>query len=223
MVKLYQENDSGKIYNGDSIELMKSMPDKSVDLILTDPPYGVNLGYDVYDDTEENWYKLMNQFIPEAQRVSTMTIFPACNIGRLGWYYKNYIPLWVVVWYKGSVGCTAALGFNDWEAMLVYGKNKGVCMHDYVHIQPDEKMGKYGHPCPKPLGWAKWFIERTTEEGMVVFDPFAGSGTTAVASNLLDRKYIACDLSEEYCEIIKNRLDSSVSLDKRGDKRGRLF
>ena len=44
---------------GDCLEVMKTMPDKSVDLVLTDPPYGVNLGYSTYNDTEENWFKLM--------------------------------------------------------------------------------------------------------------------------------------------------------------------
>ena len=48
-----------KIYCMDALEFLKQMPDQSVDLILTDPPYGVNLNYDIYVDTEENWFNLM--------------------------------------------------------------------------------------------------------------------------------------------------------------------
>lgn len=52
-----------KVYCMEALELLKTLPDKSVDLCLTDPPYGINLNYDVYLDTEENWFKLMEKII----------------------------------------------------------------------------------------------------------------------------------------------------------------
>ena len=48
-----------ELWHGDCLELMKKIPDKSIDLVLTDPPYGIGLEYDTYKDTEENWFKLM--------------------------------------------------------------------------------------------------------------------------------------------------------------------
>ena len=67
-------------YNMDCMEGMAQFPDKYFDLCLTDPPYGVNLNYSTYIDTEDNWYRLMGEFMPEAIRISKMVILPSCQI-----------------------------------------------------------------------------------------------------------------------------------------------
>ena len=192
---------------GDCIDELKKMGDKSVDLVLTDPPYGVNLKYSTYDDTEQNWYKLMLNFIPEAKRVGEMVIMPSCQIKRLKWIYDNFPPDWLICWYKGSTGCAAYIGFNDWEPHLVYGKRKKVWMHDYFQVPNNEKLGNYGHPCPKPIGWAKWFIEKS--KANIILDPFMGSGTTGVACKELDRNFIGIELDTKYFEIAKGRIENT--------------
>lgn len=189
---------------GNCIELMQSYPDKHFDLILTDPPYGVNLEYGIYDDTEDNWYELMNEFIPEAQRVANMVIFPSCQIKRLKWFYTNYPPDWLLAWYKGSPGTAGHLGFNDWEPMVVYGKIKGMSMHDHFYCKP-QRFGD-GHPCPKPIGWATWIIERATKEGDLVCDPFLGSGTTLEACRSTNRNCIGFEIDPQYEHLYKERL-----------------
>jgi len=197
------------VYQGDCIQGLKLLPDKSVDLILTDPPYGVNLGYDVYEDTEDNWFKLMKEFIPEAQRVAKMVIMPSCQIKRLKWIYDNFPPDWLICWYKGSTGTAGFLGFNDWEPLLVYGKVKHG-MHDYFKATPEPFDN--GHPCPKPKQWARWIIKRATDEGMIVCDPFAGSGSTLSACKELNRKWVGFEISPEYCKIIQKRLSQKVMM-----------
>ena len=194
-----------KVHCADCLEFMRDIPDKSIDLVLTDPPYGVGLKYESYDDTEENWYKLMDKLIPELKRISKMVIMPSCQIKRLGYFYKNHSPDWVMCWYKGSTGCSAYTGFNDWEPHLVWGKNNST-MHDYFYTPNTEKMGSYGHPCPKPITWAKWLIHRATKPKDIVLDCFLGSGTTAVACRELDRHFIGIDISSEYCAIANKRL-----------------
>jgi DNA modification methylase len=197
-----------EIICGDCLDVLKSMPDKSVDLVLTDPPYGVNLSYDTYEDTEDSWFKLMTGFIPEARRVAKMVIMPSCQIKRLPWIYQNYPPDWLICWYKGSSGSVGYVGFNDWEPLLVYGKNTNV-MHDYVAVKNSERMGNYGHPCPKPVQLARWLIERATKEGQIVCDPFCGSGTTCVAAKILGRKYIGIEISPVYAEIARKRVEQA--------------
>lgn len=199
-----------KVTQGNCIEVLKSMPDKSVDLILTDPPYGIDLEYDTYNDTEASWFELMDKFIPEARRVAKMVIFPSCQIARLDWYYKNHKPDWMICWYKGSPGHRSYIGFNDWEPHIVYGKTDGLVAHDYFQASNNETMGHYGHPCPKPIRWAEWLIGKMTKEGDIVLDPFLGSGTTAVASKRLGRKWIGIELSEKYCEIARTRLEQGT-------------
>ena len=192
------------IYCGDCLEVMPLL-DK-VDLVVTDPPYGVNLDYEVYQDTPENWFLLMDKLIPLCRSISTMTIMPSCQIKRLEWIYKNHSPDWLICWYKGSPGHAGYIGFNDWEPHLVYGKNS-TDMHDYFHATPEPQTN--GHPCQKPLKWAKWLISRASKEGNFVIDPFLGSGTTLVACKELKRNGIGIEISEKYCEIAKKRLQNT--------------
>lgn len=118
------------LYNMDCMEFMTDKPDKYYNTIITDSPYGVDLEYNSYNDSEENWFKLMTKFIPEARRISNMVIMPCCRIKALPWIYQNYPPDWLIAWYKGSPGHRSFIGFNDWEPLLVYGKNDNVQMHD---------------------------------------------------------------------------------------------
>ncbi|MEC8788599.1 MAG: site-specific DNA-methyltransferase [Candidatus Thermoplasmatota archaeon] len=72
-----------------------------------------------------------------------------------------------------------------------------------------ESARRVNHPAPFPVELPKRCIEMFTFLGDVVFDPFLGSGTTAVAAKQAGRVYIGCDISEEYCEIAEQRLDST--------------
>lgn len=182
-----------------------------VDLIVTDPPYGIDLEYNTYEDTPENWYKLMDAWIP-LTKMATMTIFPCCRIKSLDYFYKaeraGRIPDWIIAWYKGSPGHRAYVGFNDWEPLLVYGKTKGTQMHDYFYCQPE--TADNGHPCPKSVDWAKWLIHRTTKEGDTVLDSFCGSGTTLVAAKEMKRRAVGIEMDKTYCEIIKKRMRNTT-------------
>ena len=193
-----------QVIQGDCLDVMKTFTDNQFDLVLTDPPYGVNLEYDVYDDSHENWERMFLQLIPECKRVSQMTIMPSCQIKKLPFIYANHPPDWLICWYKGSVGTASYVGFNDWEPLLVYGKPKGLCMHDYFHCSP--RPFDNGHPCPKHTNWARWIIERATNEGDTILDPFLGSGTTAVACERMGRNCVGIEISPEYCEIARKRV-----------------
>ena len=197
-----------QVIHGDCLEVMATFPDKYIDLLLTDPPYGVNVNYDSYDDTESNWYKLMHIAIPEMIRVSKMVIMPSCQIKRLAWIYKNYPPDWLMCWYKGSPGHASYIGFNDWEPHLVYGRRKTqLYMHDYFQTKSSPKMGSFDHPCPKPIDWADWIIKRVArDDKILICDPFVGSGTVVLSAIKNGHNYIGIDISEEYCETARKRI-----------------
>lgn len=193
---------------GDCLKLLLEMSDKSVDLVLTDPPYGINLDYgNTYIDSEENWFNLIKEAMPEMQRVGKMVIMPCCQIVRLEWIYKNFPPKWLIAWYKGSPGHRSNIGFNDWEPLLVYGWTKKA-MHDFIQCQPTPF--DCGHPCPKPVAWAKKLIEMSTEEGDTILDPFLGSGTTLRACRETNRNGIGFEINPDYEVIIKKRLMSET-------------
>jgi len=196
---------------GDCLDVMRGIPDKCVDLTITDPPYGTNMPYDIYEDTEANWLELMNLAIPEMIRVSKMVIMPCCKIAMLPWIYTNYPPSWLICWYKGSPGHRAYIGFNDWEPHLVYGKTHSrLCMHDFFQTKASPKKGTFDHPCPKPVEWAEWLISRATREGDLIFDPFVGVGTTMVVAKNLKRNYLGCDISASYIETAMRRIETEV-------------
>jgi len=201
-----------RIYCESCMDTMSRMPDKSVDLTLTDPPYGIGLGYDSYVDTDENWKNLMAAAVPEMRRVSKMVITHCGKIARFGWIYERFPPDWLICWYKGSKGHRAYIGFNDYELHLVYGKTHSrLCMHDYFQTKGATPKGKYGHPCPKPDGWAEWLISRATKPGQIVYDPFMGSGTTAKMALLGGRRFIGSEISPAYCRIAEGRVAEAAN------------
>lgn len=202
------------IYNEDCRITMKRMSDKSVDLILTDPPYGVDLDYDVYQDSDSAWYDLMDSTIPEMRRVAKMVIMPSCQIKRLGWLYKNHEPDWLMCWYKGSTGTAAYIGFNDWEPHLVYGRRiNRQYMHDYFATKASEPAGSRGHPCPKPESWAEWVIARVArDEKISVYDPFSGSGTVGAVAIRLGHSFVGSELSSQYAKQASDRILSEAIL-----------
>ena len=104
---------------GDSLEVLKTLADKSVGLLFADPPYGVNLGYDNFDDTEENVRVLVEKFMPEALRVAdTVAITP--GVRGIDWYPK---PTWTLAWINRAGAGRSPWGFSCWQPILVYGKD----------------------------------------------------------------------------------------------------
>jgi len=200
-----------ELLNIDCMEYMKDVPDKYFDLCVTDPPYGVNLDYNTYDDSLGNWKFLMTKFIPEIKRVSKMAIFPSCSINKMEWIYKYIPPDWLICWHKGSPGHSSYVGFNDYEPILVYGKLKGLQMHDYFSLNNDEKMGNYGHPCPKPIKWYKMFIARISKTVTIntMIDPFLGSGTGAIAAfDFGIAEFVGCEIDKEYYDAAVKRFEN---------------
>src|SRR3990167_7602013 len=104
---------------GDCLDLMKLMPDKCVDLVLTDPPYGIGYEYDLYNDTKENLVELINSFIFEALRIGKNVVVTP-GITNVSKYPE---PYWMMAWsYQGGAN-RGKWGFNCWQPILVYGKD----------------------------------------------------------------------------------------------------
>ena len=203
-----QMNPIINLHNVDCLPAMKEMADNQYDLCITDPPYGADINYNTYEDTNDNWHRLMNVFIPEAIRVSKMIIMSSCGIGKLEWIYKNHPPDWLICWYKGSPGQFSKIGFNDWEALLVYGRTKNLSMHDYFYVRPDEKMGNHNHPCPKPILWYKWLITRSLPNGGHVVDFFSGAGTGGIACWDLGYDFTGYEIDKDYYNASLKRLET---------------
>ena len=192
------------LYHGDCLDILRGMEAGSIDAVVTDPPYGINLQYASYVDTESAWYELINAVLPELRRIAKVVVMPSCAIKRLPWWYANHVPDWVIAWYKGSPGHQSKIGFNDWEPHLIWGKPPRP-MHDYFQTRCG--FDKNGHPCPKPVEWARWLVTRVAPAGGTVMDPFMGSGTTGVACAMDGRHFIGVELDAGYFDIAKRRIE----------------
>lgn len=203
-MKPYYADDWVTIYQGDCRDIL---PQLRGDAIVTDPPYGIGFEYHDYDDAEPAWYALMDEAVPMMRAAAPFVVMPACSIRRIGWWYANHTPDWLIAWYKGSPGQRSDIGFSAWEAHLVWGKPHAQ-MHDL--FQTRSGFEDNGHPCPKPREWANWLIPRACPPGGVLIDPFVGSGTTLQAAKSYGRRAIGVELNERYCEIAAGRCAQEV-------------
>ena len=212
MIKPYFETKLGKLYHGDCLEVMEQFPDNHFDLCLTDPPYGVGIKYDCFEDNEENLIKLIDNVMPIIiQKSKTILITP----GQKNLF--NYpTPSWILAWVN-----MAGTGFNKWgmtcwHPILFYGDRPKKLQHDVIVFNGSPEQ-ETGHPVPKPLGlWAELLEKGLQNKNSIVIDPFIGSGTTGIICEKNNIKWIGIDVSEKYCAIAKERILSE-------SQQGKLF
>lgn len=199
-MKPYYQESGITIYHGDCREIL---PGLHADAVVTDPPYGIGFTYESHDDSPDKWFDLMNDVVPLMKAAAPFIVMPSCAINRLGWWYSTHKPEWLIAWHKGSPGHSSRVGFNDWEPLVTWGRPHRP-MHD--HFQAPCGFDDSGHPCPKPVEWAKWLVRRACPYGGVVVDPFMGSGTTLRAAKDLSRRAVGIEIEERYCDIAAKRL-----------------
>ena len=213
---------------GDAFKLIKDIPNSSVDLILTDPPYDATVHIRTDRLTNQQKLSMVKQFFRVLKNTGNLVIF--CGFtDKFDWYnvlskffiFKSEI---IIVYGMGKYGRLYIKNFAPaYEAALYftktgkyYWKNKEIqsgvfkvkrskdVSSDYYGI-PDPKRYKLG-VTPKPLGVVKKLVELLCPENGLVLDPFAGSGTTAIAAKLTGRKYICFEINEEIYNFAVNRI-----------------
>lgn len=198
-----------EIHNKDCIEALKEMPDNSVDLVVTDPPYGMSF--------QSNYRKDKHKKIEGDEYFPVEIVWELFRIARKGVYifcrWDNMMelpkPKSCLAWVKNnwSMGDLQHEHGRQWEACLFYPQEG----HEFIKRIPDviyaDRTGNELHPTQKPVKLIKQIISANV--GQVVCDPFLGSGTTAVACKQLGRDFIGFEIDKEYCEIAKKRLEQS--------------
>ena len=222
-MKPYYQDESVTIYNADCRDVLPTL-DK-VDLVLTDPPYGVALGtqynaketrrgvglvkqaYMSYEDTYEQFIEIVVPAVVDSLKLS--------DRGMVFCAWQNIwdFPRADVV---SAIHLPAGQGLNRWgrtnlATLLLYGTApdlnlgaKNTVLRSTAHAEPSE------HPCPKPLAWVRWAVALGSRTGETVLDPFMGSGTTLRAAKDRSRKAIGIEIEERYCEIAANRMSQLV-------------
>jgi site-specific DNA-methyltransferase (adenine-specific) len=268
--------ETGKIINGDCVEVMKTMPEGSVDMVITSPPYGVNVKYDVYDDggSMEDYWKFTKEWLTQAFRVLkddgriAVNVPIEVNVQERGGRILFNAEFWMMmkeVGFKffGMVDLTedsphrvrqTAWGswmsnsqpyiYNPKECVILSYKNlpkkliKGESQWEGIPTEVVDENGKvktkmvYRDEDKKEfmnLVFGRWeyfadtksltkatfsmdipvkAIKILSYKNDIVLDPFMGSGTSAVAAETLDRRWIGIELSENYANIATNRVNA---------------
>lgn len=266
------------IINGDCREVMRNMEKNTIDLIVTSPPYGVGIDYDVHDDdmVTEEYFKFTREWLTESYQVLKEDGRIALNIpyeinrqdkgGRvfmvsevwqimkeIGFKFFGIVDLeeesphrsrttawgsWmspsspyiynpkecVILAYKNK-HIKKTKGEPEWKGVTVESENKdGVVKKKVVYEDDDKKefmnlvFGQWKYFADtKSLTKATFSsdiphkaIKILTYKNDIVMDPFNGSGTTCVSANILGRRWIGIELSENYCKVAKDRIGNFI-------------
>lgn len=228
-----------RIAQGDSHELIKKIPDNSVDFILTDPPYNLaqhstgNIPlpgrtamnndlapWDLIEFKPEEW---IDDFLRILKPTGNLFIFTSYNqIGK--WYDlldHKFDATNFMVWHKTNPAPKVfKAGFLNSCELIYTCWNKGHTwnfisqaeMHNFLEssiCMRPERLQDPKHPTQKPVAVLKKLITIASNEGCVIFDPFMGVGSTGVAALELGRKFIGFEISPEYFAAAEKRLKNA--------------
>lgn len=203
-----------KIICGDCLEVMQGIPDGAVDLVVTDPPYGIGLPTNYKSRGRGKWTN--NKDFPAVHGddkpfdpIPLLRQFGEIPLFIFGGnYFARQLPemsSWYV-WDKRD-GCLV----NDQADCELIWSNVGGPARVFRHLwngclKASERTEPRQHPTQKPIALMRWLIAAQSKEGQVVLDPYVGSGTTCIAAKQLGRKYIGIEINPDYCKIAEDRL-----------------
>ena len=204
-----------KVICGDCLPILKSLPDKCIDLVLTDPPYGIkrDKGFEGFggfgkpiarkryvggwDDSRPK-----KEVFDEILRISKFALIFGGN------FFADILPQgnhWIF-WDK----LNTMPAFGDGE--LIWTNIDRNSVKKYT-LQWNGLLGKEEfrhHPTQKPVTLMEYLLQTYAEPTDLICDPFAGSGSTLVACKKLNRRFIGIEISPEYCKIAEQRLKQGV-------------
>ena len=209
---------SVKLILGDCLEEMKKIPDKSIDLVLTDPPYGIGMdnqkvrtkpnrpntylraGELQYEKADWDKQPISKEYFDEIFRISKHQIIWGAN------YYCSYLPSG-----RGWLYLDKQMGANNFSsgefAFQSFFTKSSAFSFPSMRVK-----GTRSHPTQKPLELMMWCIQQAKywDIPQTILDPFMGSGTTGVACQELGRNFIGIEINEKYFEIAKRRINQAT-------------
>ena len=214
-----------KLYNGDCLEIMKDIKDKSIDLIVTDPPYLI----DYQSNYRKNKYKkikndikaeeLISNYFKECYRIlkDNTAMYSFCSWHNIDFFkreFEKYFKLKnIIVWNKNNTSMGDLKGSYAPKYEFILFGHKGRKLINgfrYPDVLEAKRTGNKLHPTQKPIDLLEIFIKTSSNEGDTVFDGFMGSNSTGIASIKNNRKFIGIELDSNYYNIAKQRIDEYV-------------
>ena len=233
----YPDDFINKVICDDCLKIMPIMPDKSVDLIIADPPYNVGQKFANDNLSKKKYLRFMENWIKEAYRVlkdnSSFYMFHYFLgmwdikpiLDKFDWKFLNLI-IWA---YPNLMPSNKALKYRwplSYQPIFYYGKNlsRDLCGKLYKFVKEEERKDVWlktatqsnfkkefrWHPSCKPIAVIKKIVIASSEENEIVLDPFIGSGTTGVACKEFRRRFIGIEIEPKYFKIAKRRIDQTI-------------
>ena len=211
------------LMKGDCLERMKEIPDGSVDMILTDPPYGMdfqsnhrNEKYNkIKNDKDLSWLNVWTNelFRVAAENTAHYVFCSFHNIDKFKQALEQKFKIKnMLVWEKNNTSMGDLKGdFAPKYEMIIFiqkGRRLINGKRD-PNILKFNRTGNKLHPTQKPVDLLQYLLEKFSDKGQVILDPFMGSGTTGVAAKNLNRSFIGIELDETYFNIAKDRINNS--------------
>lgn len=207
--------ESNQFYNADCLDVMRQMLDKSVDLVLTDPPYGIGAdlnahkngikcrknGFREYKKTDWDSFTPTKEYFNEIFRISKNQIIWGGN------YFQTKIQkdsmCWLF-WDKGQRNFSFADGELAWtsfdSAVRAFSLSRGTFLQENRF-----------HATQKPVKLFEWCLFNYSKENDLILDCFSGSGTTAIACHNLKRNFICIEKDKEYFDKSVIRYNNHIS------------
>jgi len=183
-----------KIILGDCLEVMKGLPDKCIDLVLTDPPYGIGAGAG-FGRSQRTSNKIIKgdwDILPEAEIFAEIMRVSHNQIIWGGNYFDLRPTRCFYVWDKQNAG----RDFADCE--MAWTSFDKVARMKLLRVANADGAGERFHPTQKPLDLFKWCLAQAGLEKGIVLDCFSGSGTTALACHDLNLDFICVEKDADY-------------------------
>ena len=213
----YYEHAGITIYHGDCREILPTL--QKVDLVLTDPPYGIGYSkYITHVDDPTKYSFLLRDVVPVAESLldnGWFCIFQAAKLAYrwTEWFGDKWRLISMPKTFVQILPTEGPTWATDYALLWPIGKpktNRGRGRDWFVCETSDMSKRPSGHPCPRPLNGILYLSEILSLSGDTILDPFMGSGTTLVAAKQLGRSAIGIEIEEKYCEIAAKRLSQEV-------------
>jgi DNA (cytosine-5-)-methyltransferase len=219
------------IYNADSYEFIKTMPDESVNLIITDPPYELVTGGNkgcfshAIKFSSQDFIKICNGFdlslLDELKRVcKPFNAYIFCSNSQISklmsWGEENGFMTTLLIWHKPNATPFANGTFKSDLEFIVAMKEKGATFQGDTRLKSKFFQGNVvkdkttSHPTPKPIDLIRKLMMIGSNKGDVVFDPFLGSGVTAMVAKELGRECIGVEIEKKYYEEALRRVNHTA-------------
>lgn len=229
---------TNEIYNMDCVEGLKLLDDHSVDLVIIDPPYLLNINK-VKKPTKFNNYanellNLKEGFNLEVldiliQKMKKINIYIYCSKRQvkdiLNYFSNKNCNHEILTWHKLNPSPLTNNNYLPDTEYILFFREKGVRLYGsyntkrkyYLSSTNKKDKEKYSHPTIKPLELIERHIINSSKEGDLVLDCFCGSGTTLVGAINQNRRYIGFEIDKSYYEIARKRIEEAILI-KKGDK-----